>query len=372
MPNDASLDGAAGGQAGDAASHEGGAGTAGGGGMAGAGAAGGEGGAAGASGATGSCAALGTWHATEPFADGSHGSHPLPSFAAGSYYYVHTKALDGADDRILYSAWQNADGSLGPWQIGSMDHGGGPHGYTAITLDGVPYHFRNGHIARYDLTADGKMLGDVVLIEDNVDTAFGGNRFVWDTAVEVTFAGGARWVLHLGGFSMTPYAYRRDVFRNAIPPQPTFEDTGADHPAERPGRAALFAPSGAEWGYVFTGVAGGASLWRVRVHANGEVGAFESLPDLPSGTGNERGELFVAHQTLFAIRGSVVVRAPLSDTGDLGAWEPQPPLPEDQVDVTWGDGHLEGASHGILGDFVYVTGPKRVYYARIVTGQPCG
>jgi hypothetical protein len=61
-----------------------------------------------------------------------------------------------------------------------------------------------------------------------------------------------------------------------------------------------------------------------------------------------------------------VFRSVLDAEGNLGSFEEMPGLPEDQVDVTWGDGHLEGASWGIIGDFVYVTGQKVVHYAPIL------
>jgi hypothetical protein len=33
--------------------------------------------------------------------------------------------------------------------------------------------------------------------------------------------------------------------------------------------------------------------------------------------------------------------------------------------VNWYSGNTEGASYGIIGDYVYVTGPKKVYYSKI-------
>lgn len=41
--------------------------------------------------------------------------------------------------------------------------------------------------------------------------------------------------------------------------------------------------------------------------------------------------------------------ADILDQGKLSAWQPMPALPSDQIDITWGDGHLEGASYGIIG-----------------------
>ena len=69
------------------------------------------------------------------------------------------------------------------------------------------------------------------------------------------------------------------------------------------------------------------------------------------------------------MRGSKVFAADVDD-GRLRPFVEQPSLPEGQVDVTSGDGHLEGASFGVIGDHVYLTGPKRVFFAT-VTAAPC-
>jgi len=318
----------------------------------------------------GACTSLGAWSSTAEFADADHVSHPLPSFAVGSYYYVHTQT-PGGDDRVLYSAAQQPDGSLGAWQVASSDHGGGPHGFAAIAVGGEAFHFRNGHIARYPLDASGIMTGDVELLEDSVDTSFGGNRYVWDTAVHAAFGGGNDYVFHLGGFSFTGYAYRQDVFRSAVPLASQFEDVGVDHPADRPGKSAFVAPAGAEHGYIFTGESGGSRLWRARVASGGGLETWVEQSSLPAGTGNERGELFAVDSTLFAVRGARVFAAHVDEGGTLGPFAAMPDLPEDEVDISWGDGHLEGNAWGIIGEHVYVTGPKRVFYAPIARGQPC-
>lgn len=315
----------------------------------------------------GACRALGAWASSEPFADDAHVSHPLPSFASHGSYFVHTKTLDGADDRALYSARPQPDGALGPWQVAWPDHGGGPHGYTAIDIDGAPSHFRNGHIARYVIDDQGVMQA-LEGIEVNVDSSFGGNRYVWDSAVYAALPSGPRWVIHLGGFSFTGYMYRPNVYRSGVPVGPMFASAGLDHPAERPGRAAFVGL--VDDGVIITGVSGGASLWQSRLAADGSLTPWAPLPDLPAGTGNELGELIAAGRTLLAIRGSKVFRADVADDGALSPWIEQPSLPEDQVDVSWGDGHLEGAAHGIIGDFVYVTGSKRVHFAALGP-SPC-
>lgn len=317
---------------------------------------------------TGACRTVTAWSASEPFADDAHVSHPLPSFASGGWYYVHTKTHGGADDRRLYAAKPGPDGALGPWQQASADHGGGPHGFTAVDVDGDAYHFRNGHIARYVLS-DGVMQGDVVLVEDDVETAFGGNKYVWDSAVYAQLSGGQRWLIHLGGFSFAGYQYRPDVYRSAVPVQPAFTDAAFDHPSQRPGRAAFYGPSAAAHGYLYTGEGDGPRLWRATVNADGSFAdpgdPWQQQADLPSGSGNQRGELFVAGATLFTVRGARVFRADLNEGGELSAWIELPTLPEDQVDINWGDGHLEGAANGQIGAHIYLTGPKRVFFARL-------
>lgn len=311
------------------------------------------------------CPTLGAWGSSTPFAAGDDHSHPLPSFAVGDWYYVHT--ITGGN-RVLYSATPGPNGALGPWQEASGDHGGGPHGFTAIAVGSTAYHFRNGHIAEYSLSAQGVMQGDVILHEDDPSAAFGGEKFVWDSAVHVAFESGAQWVLHLGGFSFTPYDYRGAIRRNGVPLGPVFTEVGVGHPASRPGKAAAFVPPGAAQGFLFSGEAGGSSLWRATVGADGSLSSFDALPELPAGSGNERGDLFMVGRALFAVRGAAVFRAIVTDDGSLGAWETMPSLPEAQIDVDWGDGHGEGAAWGRIGDVVYVTGPRAVFHAVLQPG----
>src|SRR5690606_25811865 len=104
------------------------------------------------------------------------------------------------------------------WKVASSDHGGGPHGFTALVVGASPFHFRNGHIARYPLDAQGYMTGDVELLEDSPDSAFSGRRYVWDSALVTDFAS-ASWVLHLGGFDFKSYAYARPIHRSGVPVQ---------------------------------------------------------------------------------------------------------------------------------------------------------
>ncbi|MBK7583625.1 MAG: hypothetical protein IPI67_25955 [Myxococcales bacterium] len=327
-------------------------------------------GGAGGTTAGGACTNLSAWKSSAAFADAAHVSHPLPSFGVAGFFYVHTMD-SSAGERVLYSAKQTSDGSLSAFQLASADHGGGPHGFTAVVVGTEPYHFRNGHIARYPLDSNGKMTGDVVLKEANPDTAFGGNRYVWDSAVFAAFSGGGSTVIHLGGFSFTGYTYKPNVYRSAVPLQPTFTSTGVNHPATRPGRAQFWSPPGANYGYVFSGEGGGSKYWRAKVVAGGAFEPWTELGTLPSGTDNERGDWFVIDGTLFVIRGAKVFGARIDAQGTLAPFQAQPPLPDAQIDISWGQDHLEGASYAVLGDYVYVTGKKTVLYSHILRNQPC-
>lgn len=314
---------------------------------------------------TADCSELGPWVQSDPF-EGT--SHPLPAFAVGSWFYVHTQA-DGA--RPLLSAQAQADGTLGPWQVASEDHGGGPHGHTALAIGGEAFHFRNGHIARYVLTDDGLMVGDVELLEDDVTAAFGGDRYVWDSAVPLTTAAGPSGVLHLGGYSFTVSDYRQRVMSAPWPLGSRFAEAGPDHPAVRPGKASLVQSPGDGARFVFLrDGAEGQTLFRTEIDAAGSVGSWEEGASLPGGTGNQRGDMFTVGSTLVVVQGSTVWAADCNDAGQLGPWIAQPDLPQAQVDVHWGEGHLEGSTWGIIGDYVYVTGADRVFMAELVP-RPC-
>ncbi|MCA9696616.1 MAG: hypothetical protein KC431_03740, partial [Myxococcales bacterium] len=279
-------------------------------------------------GETGECLALAGFSASEPFASGDRHSHPLPSFAVGNHYYVHT--MIAGDSRELWSAPAGQGGALGPWQLASPDHGGGPHGFAAIRVGAEAYHFRNGHIARYPLTAEGLMNGDVILVENDPNAAFAGERYVWDTVVHAVFGDGAQQLLHLGGFSFTPYDYRRELMRNTVPPGPVFTQTGLQHPATRPGKSTFYSADGAGHGWVYSGEGEGQRLWRLQVAGDGTpLGGYVELASTPAGDDNGRGDLITLDRTLFVVRGSQVFRTFIDPaTGDLGDWTLHASLPE--------------------------------------------
>jgi hypothetical protein len=305
------------------------------------------------------CPRLGPWRASEPWGDAA--SHPMPSFVHDDRFYVHTDAA-----RAMRVADIDAAGALGAWRDAG-DHGGGPHGFTAVVLHDEVFHFRNGHIATFRFRPDGALDGDVALLEESVDLAFGGNRYVWDVAVAITDGTTPRGVVHLGGFSFTGYEYRPHVLRRASPIEGRFERVG-DFPVSRPGNAA-YVSIDAIHGFVFARESAGARLFRARVDGL-DVSSFEELAALPDGDDNGRGDVIAIGCTLVVIRGARVFVADVASDGALSTFEPAPSLPEPQIDVSWGDGHQEGASWGLARGYVHVAGPRRVYSSEILAGSP--
>jgi len=293
----------------------------------------------------------------------SAGSHPLPSFAVGGRYYVHGKRV--GDVGRLYAAPIAGDGSLGPWEVATDDHGGGEDGFAAIVTGGNAYHFRNGHIARYPLTDDGLMDGDAELLEDDMNTSFGGNRYVWDSAAVIE-TDTKSFVFHLGGYSFADDTIHREIYRSATPLGGSFEATESMHPALRPGKAA-FVRSG-QGGFLFTADAEAKSLWRAPVDAGGAIGAWTEV-QAPTQSG--RGDLFAVDSTLFAVRGAKVWAAAVDSEGALGEYSAMPDLPSGQMTMDWNQSYAEGAAYAIVGSHVYLTGSERVYYAALETGD-CG
>jgi hypothetical protein len=303
------------------------------------------------------CPRLGSWSSSAPW--GTEPSHPLPSFALNGRFYVHTQQ---GGSRATHMATIDASGRVSGFR-NAGDHGGGPHGFTALVANNEAWHFRNGHIARYRFDTQGMIAGDVELIEESVDTAFGANRYVWDSAIAVVNQrGAARAIVHLGGFSFSGYTYRPDVFWSPVPVARRFERVGS-FPATRPGNAAYVA-TGDDAGWIFARESNAGRLFRASVERTA-VRAFAQAGTLPDGDDNQRGDFFSIGCALFVIRGSRVFAADVATDGSITRWEPQPSLPEAQIDVSWGDGHQEGASWGILGEYVLVTGQRRVHVARI-------
>lgn len=322
---------------------------------------------------------LGPWSQTSPFGGVSH---PYPAFAVNGKFYVHTDH----NDRNVYVGTPNADGNITSWALAWDDHGG-IHGFTALNLDGTPFHFRNGHIAKYPLNPDGTIAGDVQLMESSMLEAFDGRFWVWDSAVYVPFET-SKFVFHLGGFSCpgggcpVSYTYDGTIFRHSLPiPSNTrFINTGKTHPEwspgvdgnNGPGKSAFFLPSPTStYGYIYTKRTGGDTLWRIRVNNDGSLDSWINSGTIPAGDGNQRGDFFVIGNTLFIIRGSKVLGTDLDAiNGAPVGWNDDPPdLPEAQMSVcSWGCGHLDGSSWGVIGDHVYVAGDTRVFFSRIDSG----
>lgn len=313
---------------------------------------------------------VGEWRETDPFvADDNHGSHPHPSFAIGSYYYVHTKTKNGGDDRILYYAKQRSDGSLEPWRIANNDHGGGPHGYTAVALADTAYHFRNGHIIRYVVNQQNGVISELKEVEKKDLNGFNGIRYMWDTAVYTPFDSES-YIYHLGGFNMNGHAYNSNKLMRIKLPIPesdvSFTEVGTV-PTENPNKAAFYRPTGANYGYIFMGVRNSSALKKLQIFENGNIGSWSDAGNLPEGSGNNLGDIFVVDNQLFVIRGRKVFQATIGADGSLSQWDDLPPdLPAEQINPNWDVSNTEGASYGIINDYVYVTGVNKVYYAKII------
>ncbi len=318
---------------------------------------------------------LGPWQETANFVDERHRSHPLPSFAVGPYYYVHTQT-DWGGDRIVYYAGQQADGSLSSWSVALSDHGGGPQGYTAVATENTAYHFRNGHIGQYVIEQGTGWISKIKLLENPAfHEPFSGNRYMWDTAVYVPFATENSYIYHLGGFDMKTHSYDfDDMLRTTAPiarENAYFQSLeGYISPTMNPSKAAFYSKSEMTGeGYIYMGDRNTSKIYRAYVNEDieGSPKSWIDSGDFPDGNGNRLGDMFVIRDSLFAIRGSKVFRATIDAAdGGLSAWDDSPPdLPEAQIDVNWYWANTEGASYGIIGDYVYVTGPKKVYYAKI-------
>jgi hypothetical protein len=309
---------------------------------------------------------LGPWSATTPFGGVSH---PLPAFAIGNKFYVHTNN----NTRDLYFGIPQGDGNIPTWTLAWDDHGGGPQGYTAVNVDGAPFNFRNGHILRYNLDANGFVV-DQTELASALNASFGGKQWFWDTAVYVGFAQN-KYVFHLSGFDMASYNYNSRIFKSNVPITGNFTDTGKEHPTagsscpQKAGKSVFFLPdSNSTSGYIYATGNGCDKIWRIRVNQDGSLENWIDSGTFPSGDSNQHGDMFIIGKTIFLVRGGKVFSTDLDiQTGAPAAWTDDPPdLPEQQTAMTtWGGGENEGASWGVIGDYVYVAGDTRVFYSRV-------
>ena len=198
---------------------------------------------------------------------------------------------------------------------------------------------------------------------------------MWDTAVYVPAATGHAYIYHLGGFDMTSYSYDLDDMHRTSAPiaqeNAYFQKLeGIVTPTKNPNKAAFYKkPDSSGEGYIYMGDRLSSKIYRIHIKENMAQASESWLDsgDLPEGNGNHLGDMFVIRDSLFVIRGSKVFRAIINArNGSLSAWDDSPPdLPEAQIDINWHWANTEGASYGIIGDYVYVTGPQKVYFAKI-------
>lgn len=309
---------------------------------------------------------LDPWQESSPVIDSNHRTAPLPSFAVNKRYYVHTDLSTGLSnsERILYVADQQADGSLGPWRVATEEHGGGPHGYTAITAASNVYHFRNGHIAQYIIDESGNVT-EIKLLEADPNTSFGGNKYVWDTTIFVPFDQ-KKFIFHLGGYGLPGSGYLNDLYRIELPINSgsSFTKVGLTPPSGRPYKAAFYKVDSGH-GYIYLGNRDSQTIYKAGVDKDGNVGSWQEAGTAPN-SGNNLGDMFVIDNQFFIIKSNKVYQATIGPDGSLGSFSDTPPdLPSEQVSIEWDDGHPEGKNFAFIGDYVYVTGPDRVYYAKI-------
>ncbi len=304
------------------------------------------------------------WLESEPFYTNTTRSHPLPSFAAGNYYYVmlKTPASHAKYAEIL------SDGSLGEWKVatkGESDNSG--RGYNAVSFDGTGYLLRYGRVLKQITSADGDIVNEADV--GNGPNNVGGHGYYWLGSVLADF-GATRWVYIFGGFDLDPHVYVFDgTYRsNNLASASTWSWThiGKKFPGAYPYKGAFYKASDA-YGFIYVADRDG-TLYKIRVDSNGNLGTWSSAGvNFPSA---DRGDYFVANNKLWVIRGSKVYYGDIdSSSGNISAFDDSPPdLPGPQIEMDWGDGHNEGNSWAIVNDVIYVTGPDRVYYLPLSGG----
>lgn len=300
-----------------------------------------------------------------------------PAFAVNSVFYLN---LDG--DRML-ALRTTEDGRPADFFDPGFKHGG-IHGFTAVAGTDGAYMFRNGHISRYPFDPLTGMKHDTAedydFFESNPETAFGGFKWVWDSAAFAEFSNGNRFFFHLGGWGHTTdpskYAHFGSVFRGKLPFSPgsaAFTPMpGMTNPEQRPGKAAFYRSPAGDRGFLFVSGEDNQRLHRIEINDQGDpAGGWVAVT--PSGlqsSGNGRGDLFTVSKTLFWVRGSQVNAMHLSDAGLPGPVMAMPGLPEEQRPVRDWDGQTEGAAWGVIQGKVYLAGAGKIFWAPLQV-VPC-
>lgn len=308
---------------------------------------------------------LGPWQAKNL----PNASHQLPSYARGNYFYI----LSLADGNIYKTTI--VDGQMTDLE-NAGPHAPRPHGFVIVVADNVPYAFKNGHVLRFNTDANNNVSGVSCLewasesCEQPPADAFGDIKYMWDSAVYVPFASN-KYIFHLGGFNMNGHEYNVDkVHRKTLPltAPVRFEQVGTA-PVNKPYKAAFFKAS-EQYGFIYMGTLDNV-LWRIRVNSDGSLGQWQETGQFPTGE-NNRGDMFVIDNQLFVIRGSKVSQSTINTAdGTISTWRDSPPLPEQQITLTWSANDTEPASYGIIGNYVCVTGSTKVFCAEINRGtQP--
>jgi len=324
---------------------------------------------------------IGSWQSSTSYAN-DVSSHPLPSFVAGNYYYVLLY------NRSIIYAKLNSNGTLGNWQTASTQHNeGSGRGYTAVVIGNTPFLLRFGRVEKLVIDSSS---GNVTAInqvgsDGGGSDSVGGNYYYWNSVVSATI-GTSTYVFHLGGFDCCQaphYSTNNQIFRaNNISSGSWQWQSMGNGTYRNPYKGVFYKVTDQNYGYIFASDLNQEKnpnpLYRIKVKSDGNFeGGWTNtgnLPDKASGNDHALGDIFVIDSSLFVVRGSKVYQATINTDGSISSWNDSPPdLPEIQINKPWGpsvDGdHTDGSSYGIYNNYVYVTGPNKVYFAQI-NGSP--
>ncbi len=314
----------------------------------------------------------GEWKETAVF-PGSVQSHQQPSFARGNMYYV----LAREDTKIMY-AKQNSNGSLSAWETVDVGYAHGrslKYGHPVIEVNGDNYEFVDGQDIRIDFSADGVPQSRTLVGGTDATPDLGGNccwHNMWHTIAPATVGGKnlLYQLLYVGYSNSTqPGLYYMDVTGGISGSNYQFHPLGG----------LPFDPYKSVFtnGYLYSGTMSGIQgppsqqIQVLPVDGNGRPsGGWRIASSNVPSDGTGRGEMLVYNNYLYITRGTMFSRAHIEANGDLGVWESLPNLPADAYSpLAWG-GQAEGGAYGIINGWLYVTGIDKAYYISL-TGN-CG
>lgn len=270
--------------------------------------------------------------------------------------------VDGSNDDC-YGARQLADGKLSPWQtLKDWGYGGVNHGSGSVMLGDVAYNVGiSGYTRRIRAQGDGVSKWEFPVPGDKIDPKDGRPReMVWGSAAAVA-AGGKTFLYYIAGFE-----YKGGSGKNP-------SDLEVIYYAESPAPGELgpwkpttslpypvMSPAGVGYnGRVY--VLGGNQKFIAPTRQHDEILCGKVNPDGSIPKWTQVGKLprpmegvaaFQYGGWLYALGGqsgkkfAECWRAPIAKTGEIGAWQPQPPFPKP----------LSHCPCAVIGRYVYVIG----------------